>query len=221
MRLKEALLDVFFPPKCCMCRRLLEKGESGICAACRGTVPVCAEHEMLQNFPELDGVYSAAFYEGALRSSLLRYKFGCIPSYSKAYCELILSILPASVFETDIITWVPLSRKRLRQRGYDQAQLLARGIAAASGRRPEKLLNKIKNTAPQSGSGAREARKANIAGAYSMVPSADAAGKRIVIIDDIVTTGSTLSECARVLKAAGAKSVTAVTVARRRDEKVK
>ena len=117
----------------------------------------------------------------------------------------------------DSITWVPLSARRLRQRGYDQARLLAGEIAAEAGLPCEALLEKVRNTPAQSGMGGREARRKNAAGAYRVREDAVIKGKRVVLVDDIVTTGETLRECARMLKAAGAKSVTAVTAARTKD----
>ena len=117
----------------------------------------------------------------------------------------------------DIITWVPLSRKRLRERGYDQARLLAKATAKTLGMPLTPTLYKQRNTQPQSGTGDAAKRRANITGAYRMKKGADVTGKRVLLIDDIVTTGSTLLECARVLGKAGAEQVVCATVARAAD----
>jgi len=108
-------------------------------------------------------------------------------------------------------------RKRLRERGYDQAYLLARSTAKELGLPLTPTLHKQRNTQPQSGTGDAAKRRANIAGAYRMKRSADVTGKRILRMDDIVTTGATLSECARVLGKAGAEQVVCATVARSAD----
>ena len=95
--------------------------------------------------------------------------------------------------------------------------LLAEEIAAAEGWPCESLLEKIRETRPQSGMGGREARRRNAADAYRVRDPARVAGKHILLTDDIVTTGETLQECARVLHAAGAASVSAVTAARKKE----
>ena len=112
---------------------------------------------------------------------------------------------------------MPLSRKRLRERGYDQARLLAKATAKALGMPLTPTLYKQRNTQPQSGTGDAAKRRANITGAYRMKKGADVTGKRVLLIDDIVTTGSTLLECARVLGKAGAEQVVCATVARAAD----
>ena len=119
-------------------------------------------------------------------------------------------------YDCDIITWVPLSRKRKRSRGYDQAKLIADAFARRTRIPCRGLLKKIKNTAPQSGTDSREARRMNIADAYMPICPEEISGRRILLMDDIVTTGATLSECAKVLTRAGAKDVRALTLARTR-----
>ena len=117
----------------------------------------------------------------------------------------------------DTVTWVPVSKKREHERGYDQARLLAKATAKALGLPLTPTLHKQRNTQPQSGTGDAAKRRANIAGAYRMKTGADVTGKRILLMDDIVTTGATLSECARVLGKAGAEQVVCATVARSAD----
>jgi ComF family protein len=122
--------------------------------------------------------------------------------------------LTSEELSCDVITWVPLSKKRKRTRGYDQAQLLAKDLASWIQVPYSCLLVKKRNAAPQSGSGGREERKANIRDAYRIKDGADIRGKTILLIDDIVTTGATLEECAAVLSSAGAACVKALTIAR-------
>lgn len=136
--------------------------------------------------------------------------------YADVYGEMLMHHLGEFVNSADVISYVPLSRQRLRSRGYDQARLLAEYLAKASGKRCVPVLKKHRNTAPQSGTGGAEERKKNIKGAYVPLNSKDFRGLTVLLTDDIVTTGSTVSECAAVLKTAGAKSVYAVTVAQKR-----
>ena len=215
MSFLSSLLDLLYPPKCMFCHRLLNKGEKNICFSCAASLPVLEEAERRQSFGGVSNCSSLFSYEGNVRESLLRYKFHGMQAYGAEYARLISSFLEKDELSCDIISWVPLSRKRLRKRGYDQARLLAESIALNSMAPCIGVLEKEKNVAPQSGTGGRQARKANIRGAYRVAVGTEISGKRILLADDIVTTGSTLAECAKVLLIAGAADVKAVTVARR------
>ena len=119
--------------------------------------------------------------------------------------------------EYDRVSWVPLSRRRLRERGYDQARLLAVEVSRRTGIPCERLLRKIRSNPAQSGIGGPAKRRMNVAGVYRACAAEITAGRRILLVDDIVTTGATLSECASVLTGAGAKEVLALTLASTRD----
>jgi ComF family protein len=213
-RITDKLLDLLFPPRCPFCRALLKDGERTVCTACRAALPWTRGGERTQQFPYIRRCCSPLFYEGAVRRSLLRYKFGGSSAYSKNYSEILANCIDENEVSCDIITWAPLGRKRLRSRGYDQAQLLAEGVAAIRGLPCEPLLRKTRDNPPQSGTGSREKRRANVSGVYAVTDPARVHGRRVLLVDDIVTTGSTLSECARILRAAGAAEVSALTLAR-------
>lgn len=206
MKVISFLLDLLYPPRCAFCHDFLETSREGVCAHCRTGLPF-AQNGGRQHFPFIPACVSPLNYEGNVRESLLRYKFGGATGYAKVYgrlvAETVRTELPGAY---DIVTWVPLSRKRLRERGYDQARLLAKATAKALGMPLTPTLYKQRNTQPQSGTGA-----------YRMKKGADVTGKRVLLIDDIVTTGSTLLECARVLGKAGAEQVVCATVARAAD----
>ena len=138
---------------------------------------------------------------------------------TEALIEYFSSLGYNLVIEGTLRTYqVPLATATLlRERGYDQARLLAKATAKTLGMPLTPTLYKQRNTQPQSGTGDAAKRRANITGAYRMKKDADVTGKRILLIDDIVTTGSTLSECARVLGKAGAEQVVCATVARTAD----
>ncbi len=215
--LRETVLELFFPTRCCFCRRLTGRGVP-VCAACARKYPDVPKPQCEQRFPRLRACFSPLRYDGDVRRALLRYKFGGLTAYASVFADFMVKCLDENGISCDsIITWVPLSRKRLRQRGYDQAGLLAEEIAKARGQRCVRLLEKTRHTPAQSGLRRREERQANAAGAYRVIDPAKIAGREILLVDDIVTTGSTLSECARVLREAGAGQVTAVTAARRKD----
>lgn len=217
MKVVTFLLDLLYPPRCAFCHAFLETSREGVCAHCKTGLPF-AQNGGRQRFSFVRACVSPLTYEGDVRKSLLRYKFGGATGYAKVYGRLVANTVREELAgEYDFITWAPLSRKRLRARGYDQARLLARATAKEFGLPLTPTLVKQRNTQPQSGTGDAAKRRANIAGAYRMKKGADVTGKRILLMDDIVTTGATLSECARVLGKAGAEQVVCATVARSAD----
>ena len=217
MRLFTKLLDLIYPPRCIFCHCLLDSGT--ICETCAASLPVLDREARQQSFDGIRTCSSLFPYEGNIRESLLRYKFHGLSFYGEDYARLMLLHFTLEETECDLISWVPLSRRRLRQRGYDQARLLAQRLSEYLGLPCERVLKKVKNVAPQSRTGGPEARKKNISGAYRLARKADVRGKTVLLVDDIVTTGSTLSECAAVLREAGAAEVKALTVARTKTDR--
>ena len=213
-----ALLDLLFPPRCVFCRRLLHRGEEGICSRCQQELPwaLGAEAEQTGEFFSLCA--SPLWYQDQVRASFHRYKFKGVRGYSRTYGRLVAQcVLDHLAGRYDLITWVPLSRARLRQRGYDQAMLLASAAALELDDVAAETLRKVRDTEAQSGLGKNDAsRRANVLSAYQVTDPALVEGRRVLLIDDVVTTGSTLSECARVLRTAGATDVVCAALARSR-----
>lgn len=203
-----------FPPRCPFCRAVLRDYEKIMCRNCRSSLPRTPASAQAQSFRHIDRCVSPLYYTGNVRSSLLRYKFGALQVYARSYAVMMAECIENNALSFDVITWVPLSTKRLKKRGYDQARLLAEAISLRCGIPCERLLIKTADNPPQSGTGSREKRKANVAGVYRPAELSRIKGKSVLLVDDIVTTGATLVECARVLKAAGADSISAATVAR-------
>ena len=215
-RLLDKLLDLLYPPRCPFCRAILREGETLLCRDCRASLPWTLGAEREQRFRHLDACLAPLFYEDRVRSSLLRYKFGGMSVYAPKYAVLMHDCLMQSGVSFDVITWTPLGRKRLRRRGYDQARLLAEALAEKTEKPCLRLLIKNVDNPPQSGTGSAEERRKNVSGVYQATDPASVKGRRVLLVDDIVTTGATLGECARVLKAAGAQSVCAIALARSR-----
>ena len=208
-----AILDFFFPPKCIFCGKVLNKDDDDWCNNCTESLPF-ADNYGMQEGEVFDFCISPLYYVDVVRRSLLRYKFGGASQYAVPYGKLLADcIKDCPHVSYDIISWVPLSSKRERKRGYDQAMLLAEETALRLGDTITSTLVKSKDVKPQSELGAKMERSANIQGAYFVPDTKLIAGKRIMLIDDIVTTCSTLDECARVLREAGADSVVCVTLA--------
>lgn len=211
------LLDLLYPPRCVFCRKLLKKGERSVCEKCRDELPYT------QNGGAQPGEFftvcvAPLYYEGTVRESILRYKFKEATGYAKTYGEFVAGCIRDNLSgRYDLISWVPLSRKRYKERGYDQAMLLALAAALELGDVAVSTLEKHRDVARQSSMGSAEKRKANISGVYNAADPELISGKRVLLIDDIVTTGSTLSECARVLLENGAKEVLCAAIARSRD----
>ena len=152
-----------------------------------------------------------------MRDSIRRYKFKGRRGYHKAYGKLVAQCVHDHLAgRYDLISWVPLSDKRKKERGYDQAFLLAGAAALELDDVAVETLRKGRHTDAQSGLDDDAARRANVLGAYTVVDPELVAGKRVLLIDDVITTGSTMAECARALRTAGAKEVLCATLARAR-----
>ena len=184
-----------------------------VCPRCRETLPF-TKTAAKQSFPHVSVCCSPFFYTDVVRASLLRFKFRGCTGYAEAYGEFLAKCIDENGISCDSITWVPLSRQRLRKRGYDQARLLAESLSKRTGFPCEPTLTKRRNNPPQSTIHSTEKRKKNVRNLFASLLDADIKGKRFLLVDDIVTTGATLSACAEVLKKAGAAEIKAVTVTR-------
>ena len=163
-----------------------------------------------------DGAYSVFSYEGAVQQAILSMKFNNLASYAKTLAVYLVFMAKKVNLEYDIVTFAPMSRKSLRKRRYNQAKLLAKHFCDMQNK--DNLLVeaivKHRETEAQEQLNKTE-RKSNLVGAYKI--NADVKGKRVLVIDDVKTTGATLNECAKVLKHAGATAVYGLTVASRKE----
>lgn len=213
MRLGAVLLDLFFPPHCAFCAR---GGISGICPKCRARLP--KREKPLCKGAGYGKCAIPLYYEDFVRSGVIRYKFSGARSASEAYGKLLAECVAEELSgEFDLITWVPISRRRRRERGYDQGELLAREMASVWQEEPIALLHKKRNNPPQARSRDAAFRRANVLGVYEAIKTDMIKDGRILLVDDILTTGATMAECARVLKDAGAKQIVCAALATPRD----
>lgn len=207
-----AVLDLLFPPRCPFCDRLLKDREDGICRECQPRLPWTRPERDERHGEFVDRCISPLWYQGAVRDSFHRHKFDGCRDYAGVYAGLMAQCVGDRLAgEYDLLTYVPLSAKRRRQRGYDQVRLLAEGMAPALELPVTDTLEKTRHTAAQSGLTDDGARRANVLGAYRVRDPEAVRGRRVLLVDDVVTTGATLSECARVLRTAGAAAVVCVT----------
>lgn len=212
----ELTLDVLFPTRCIICRKVITAGRPRVCSVCEDKLPLTPGGGP-QKGNYFSKCISAVYYEGDMRQAVLRYKFSGASAYAAAFGTLTASCIYENLdAEYDILSWVPLAPDRKRNRGYDQTKLLAEKVAELLCQPLTATMKKKRGVKPQSKTGGPERRRANISGAYRVIDPAMIAGKRILLIDDIVTSGSTLSECSKTLLMAGAEEVLCATLARTR-----
>jgi len=201
----DALLNLVFPPACEVCRK---SSDEALCGECFSQIRFMKPHL---------GIYSAAIYDGVIKTALHRFKFQKRRKLAEPLGILLVKYLshtPAlPMDEMDCIVPVPLHRKRQRERGYNQAQLLAAVISRYYEVPVIAALARMKDTHPQFDL-PREARLTNVKGAFKVADPKAVYNKKILLLDDIYTTGSTISECSKVLKIAGARSVEVLTLSR-------
>jgi ComF family protein len=205
----------YLAPACCIgCSELLpDRKKMGLCATCWGGLK--AWDKSLISDPVLpegvDSFKTSYLYEGALRQFIRHFKFNDTEEYAPALAPLLMPNLP--IGEDYVLLAVPMHETRLRKRMYNQSAYLVESLVDEFllSHANEALL-RVKPTSPQVGKTA-EQRKRNLKGAFKVIDKPAIKGKHIVLVDDVWTTGSTASACAKVLKRAGAKKVSVVTLA--------
>lgn len=179
--------------------------EQGVCGVCR------------REPPAYDRLAAFGPYEGALRRAIQLLKYDGIQPLGAALGERAASAADF-VERIDAVVPAPLHPSRRRPRGFNQAELIARAAAARLGLPVEtKWLERTKATPPQAGL-SRSERRANLRGAFRVRRPEALVGKRVLLVDDVATTGATFEACAKALKRAGARYVAALAVARARPE---
>jgi len=213
------IINLIFPPKCIFCGNIVNScSHIEICENCFKRIPFMSENNQksfLRSYGYIDKIICVCEYSGIIKDSLIRYKFFEKSGYHRTFAKLLAEKVKkmTNYREFDIIISVPLHNEKEKARGYNQSKLISKIIGRElclhenSG-----LLSRIKNTYSQSLL-SKEERHFNVHGAFKINRTAEAIGKSILLVDDIMTTGSTLEECAKVLKEAGAKNVTAAIIA--------
>ncbi len=208
----QMIWELLFPPKCVLCGSVLRDGETDLCKQCRIEAPLYPNGKRKPHF--LDSFAAIWYYEGNIRRSLLRYKFYGRRSFAKSYGRLLAMELQQEHPEGfDVLTWIPVSPLRRLRRGYDQMELIAKAAGQELGMEARPTLRKLRSNPPQSRMTSDAQRKANVLGVYALRRDGNVKGKKVVLLDDILTTGATMGEAARVLRAAGAEQVHGAAVA--------
>jgi ComF family protein len=219
MSLPAWFMALLFPEKCVLCGHILKKNELDLCRNCMIAQPDCPIS--MDKYPYLDRWTALWYYQDNVRRSLLKYKFYGRRNYTVSYGRMLaMKLLREDRTDVDVITWIPISEKRKRKRGFDQVELLAEKMTAELQIPAMPLLWKRRDNPQQSRIVGHAQRRANVLGAYEAIHKEEIAGKRILLLDDILTTGATAGECARILLEAGAKEVhfAAVAAARKKNQ---
>lgn len=207
MKIFNKILAVLFPQKCLGCK----KENEILCPDCLGKIN-------RPDTPYLKDVHITANYQDlVLKKALWMLKYQGLKQLAKPLAELIKERVWKKL-ETEgwTIIPVPLSSKKLRHRGYNQAELIARHLFNSKNNLiwGGGILSKVKETKSQVEVKDREERMANIVGSFKAEKPEFIKGKKIILIDDVYTTGATMSEAKKILMSAGAKKVVGVVVAR-------
>ncbi len=231
------ITDIVFPPQCISCAAILQPiTEKVFCSACREKIkfltgsicPICgitffdspsASHlcgNCMENKTYFSCARAVVSYETIILNTIHRFKYGNNISVGARLASFMADFSFPDVDFTgySLIIPVPLHIKRLRQRGFNQSLILARALAK-KWQIPVNfsLLKRHKFTLTQTGLNKTE-RKQNIKGAFEVSDKKKIAGKNVILVDDVYTTGATINECAKILTKAGAQKVTVLTLAR-------
>lgn len=211
------VLELLYPPKCAFCGRLLELEEKE-CPDCTGQLPVTDDLSCGQDGDWFRRCVSPFFLEGLVQDAVHQYKFCHQEANGVLLGRWMAQCAQAQFSGTfDLITWVPVNRKRRWERGFDQSRVLAGEVARAYGKRPVQTLKKLRHIPPLSQTeGGVAVRQALVRDIYGLSFVGPLEGKRVLLVDDVITTGSTLNEASRMLCQAGAAEVCCVTAARGR-----
>lgn len=225
-QLKESALDLLFPARCVGC------GREGylFCSSCRSKLqylpsPLCHRCGLplrdgnmcldCENAAaDIDGIRSLYPYDGVVRRAIIQLKYENVKALAAPLAQLMWEYMEAQHLPVDLLMPVPLHPRRMRHRGYNQSELLARELGRlASLPVVDGSIVRKRNTAPQAKTASVEDRRRNVSDAFACRDKRGA-GRRIAVIDDVCTSGATLKACATALKSAGAASVWGLTLAR-------
>lgn len=225
---RKKLLELFFPTPCIcpickikqprlqicpdcaalLARKRRDHGQCGRCGTYGVRAAVC---DNCRDWPDyLVSNRSALPYEGQFRQAILDFKYRGQPWMAQALAELLLPLVPEAI---ELLLPVPLHPNRLRERGFNQSALIARALSEQTGLPlAEQALLRTTDTPHQTGL-SRSKRRQNLQHAFFVADSAAICGRHVLVIDDVLTTGTTIAQCAKILHQAGARRVSALTLA--------
>ncbi len=212
MRALQHLASLLAPPRCPVCDEVLLPGTQ--CSACMFALHRLAYANCCPpcSISGLSGLRSGWKYDGEIQKGILRMKFASRPDQAENFILLLLAQPGMCTFVQgfDIIIPVPSTKKECRARGYDLPALLGKALSRQTGVPNAAYLKKVRETRRQVELGGAERRR-NLCGAFAAAGPVQ--GRRVLLVDDVTTTGSTLRECAAALRGAGAADVWGITIA--------
>lgn len=211
---RTALLDLLFPPKCAFCGRLLDT-PGDVCEDCEKSLPFREEGKIVSAIGETGFPCAVAlYYDGMVRDGVRALKFGKRSWRAGVFARYVAQTAAEQLGgDFDAVTFVPVSRRRNFERGFDQARLLAEAAAKTWGLKAQPTLKKLRHTRAQSSLNDPAARKKNVKDVYAVLHPDRVRGRRFLLIDDVCTTGSTMASAAGALMEAGAARVVCAALA--------
>ncbi|MFA6612040.1 MAG: ComF family protein [Dehalococcoidales bacterium] len=222
-KINRMALDFLFPPKCISCGRegkyicdncmdAVKGIKPPVCPVCM--LPVAGKQKCDCRFwHSLDRLSAPFAFQGTIRKAVIQFKFHNLRAIAPFLAQLLYRHLENKPITFEILASVPLHKKRIRERGYNQSWLLARELGKLTGTHPDAVLVRSRHTSSQVDSDKARQRRINVSGAFDC-RSHMVKDKKVLLIDDVATTGATLDACACALKKAGASQVQALTLAR-------
>lgn len=207
--LKSKLLDILFPPRCIFCNEIVPMG-SCICKKCDDKIFLLDDIQTAKVENEsFHGICIAPYlYEDKIQELIVNFKFYHKPQYGTFFGNKLAEAVCDKGMEPmcEVVVSVPISKERLKERGYNQSELIAKKTAECLGVPYVNCMIKTKHNSEQHRLHLKD-RKENVKGVYELKENKHITNKKVLLVDDIVTTGYTLAECAAVLMKHGAKEV--------------
>ncbi len=220
--------EAYFPSFCVNCLAGLDIDDKYLCKNCQNQIEIvgtrtcirCGKITKLGQYcsgcrPDmrLRGIIYLSSYDGPVKELIHWFKYDKMLGIGQVLFEIIINNLPESLFDKfDLITSVPLHWEKKLERGFNQSEIIAKKLSKRAGKPYAEMLKRVKDTKSQMKL-KRSQRLTNLEGAFCLGKNMEIIGKNILIIDDVATTGATLEECGKVLKAAGAREVWGLVVA--------
>lgn len=204
VKICKEILDIIYPPeeKCIICDEI---GFIGICPYCKSNIKVL----------NIDNNYSISygFYGGTLKKLILEFKYRGNFIAGEILSKFLVEIINNKKINGDIICYVPMTKKSVKKRGFNQCKLIANNIGFYTDIKVSNCIKKVKNTREQK-TLSKEERNINVKDAFVISNDIDIKGKDVILIDDVMTTGATVNECKNVLKKSGANKIIILTIAK-------
>lgn len=203
LKIYNEVLGVIYPPeeKCIICR---EEGFIGLCPHCKSSINRATV--------EKDNL-SYGFYGGVIKTLILKFKYESNFTAGYLLSNFLIEMIEEEKINADVICYVPMTKKAEKKRGFNQCKLMARNIGYHTNIPVSNCIKKIKNTKEQK-TLTKEERIINLKGAFKISSINEIKNKNIILIDDVMTTGATISECKYILKKSGAKQIIVLTIAK-------